>query len=235
MQTLSIFPECSISISSIEDGAIHTYEELSNLSLKTRPDQLVYLPTHEHSTGIRTISKENRDQVMFAADIVLTDLKGSHIAHQFADCVPLLFVDRQKKTICFAHLGWRGLVTGGVQVCSVAMQAQFGTKVEDLWVWIGPSIRKESYVLSSKPMQAALSSWEPFLRDVQVGEEIHWSVDLQGYIKSQCATFGIDPERIIDDGRDTYSENEVFFSHQRATRTQDPQAKGNFIVAVSLT
>lgn len=235
MQTLSIFPECEISISSIEDGSVHTYEELSNLSLKNRPDQLVYLPTHEHGTGIRVITKENKDQVMFTGDIVLTDQKGTHIAHQFADCVPLLFIDRHKKTICFAHLGWRGLVTGGVQACILAMQANYGSRPEDLWGWIGPCIQKQSFLSNEKPMQSGLHSWAEYLTDVVVGEEIHWSVDMPGYIKSQCATFGMDPERIIDDGRDTYAEAEIFFSHQRFIRTQDQKAKGNFIVAVSLT
>lgn len=234
MQTLSIFPECSISISSIEDGPIHSYEDLSALPLKTRMDQLVYLPTHKHATGIKTITKENKDQVMFDADIVLTDQKGAHIAHQFADCVPLVFLDRQRKTFCFAHLGWRGLVTGGVHVCILAMQANFGSRPEDLWTWIGPCIRKESYVVPEKPMQASLTSWGPFLSDVRVGDEIHWSIDLPGFIQAQCATFGIDPERIIDDGRDTYRESEIFFSHQRYGASQDEKAKGNFIVAVSL-
>ncbi len=235
MQTLSIFPECSISISSIEDGSIHTYEELSSLSLKTRPDQLVYLPSHEHGTGIRAITKENKDQVMFTADIVATDQKGTHIAHQFADCVPFVLIDRQRKTVCFSHLGWRGLVTGGVQASILALQAHFDSKPEDLWVWIGPCIQKASFTSSEKPMQSVLDIWEPFLADVRVGDEIHWSVDMPGFIRSQCAHFGIDPERIIDDGRDTFVESEVFFSHQRFVRTKDEKAKGNFVVAVSLT
>lgn len=235
MQTLSIFPECTISISTKDDGAIHTYEELSLIPLQSKPEHLVYLPTHEHSTGIWTITKENAAQVMFPADIVLTSLKHTHIAHQFADCVPFVLIDRARKTVGFAHLGWKGILTGGVQATILAMRAEFGSHPQDLWAWIGPCIRKESYRSQSRPAQADIPAWAGYLTDVNVGETIQWSVDLPGFIKSQCATFGIDPERIIDDGRDTYSERDIFFSHQRWMLEQDPADKGNFIVAVSLS
>lgn len=234
MQTLSIFPECSISISTKDDGAIHTYEELSHLHLQEKLEHHVYLPTHGHTTGVWTITKDNAAQLIFPADIVLTHLKHTHIAHQFADCVPLVLIDRSRKTVGFAHLGWRGILTGGVQVAILAMHAEFGSRPQDLWTWIGPCIRKESYLSQVRPAQSDLPAWRDYLTDIQIGETIQWSVDLPGFIKSQCATFGIDPERIIDDGRDTYQESEIFFSHQRWVQRQDPSDKGNFIVAVSL-
>lgn len=228
MQILSLIPECTILLSSKEEGSIQNLEDADRLarSVSNLSKIPVILPLHEHATRTWVVTSENTTQIEFPADILLTKEKQVALAHQFADCVPLLFVDRKRKAIGFAHAGWRGLTMGGVQITILSMQANFGSHPEDLWVWIGPCIQKESYVFEEKPIQSALESWSSSI-ETQKG---NYAIDLPHFIESSCVQLGIDPTRIINDGRDTYQEREIFFSHRRAKETRSSKDKGNFSV-----
>lgn len=228
MQILSPIPECTIVISTKEDHSMDTLLDVDRVigGLSNLSKLPVILPSHEHATGFREITRENSVEVEFPADILLTKERHVALAHQFADCVPLLFVDRKHKAIGFAHLGWKGLTMGGVQVSIVAMEAKFGSKPADLWVWIGPCIQKDSYSFEDKPTQLSLPVWEESI--VKRAEKYH--IDMPHFIAKECAKYGIDPTQIINDGRDTYRERETFFSHQIYLQKRNPKDKGVFAV-----
>ncbi len=228
MQLLSSIPECTILVSTKEDGSVSTLEDIDRVvrSVSNLSKIPVVLPIHEHSTRLREVTRENAIEVEFPADILLTREKQIALAHQFADCVPLLFVDRKRKAMCFAHAGWRGLLQGSVQVSLLAMQAAYGSLPQDVWVWIGPCIQKVSYKMEEAPCQSSLETWKS---SIEKGKK-YYLVDLPGFVTSECTRFGVDPTQIINDERDTYTQSEVFFSHQRYKKTEDETEKGNFAV-----
>ncbi|HSW89734.1 MAG TPA: laccase domain-containing protein [Patescibacteria group bacterium] len=224
MQVLSPFLECSIAITAKSDGPITTSAQIE--ALLQRP---VVLPSHEHSIhSYLGTSKTVPDEI--SGDILITREKGLVLAHQFADCVPVLLVDRKKKGIVFAHAGWKGAVSGIIPISLLHAQHENGSDKGDLWVWIGPSIHKQSYVLPMPPAQVVIPGWEDFIAETREG----YQVDLPGFIRSQCLEFGIDDTRIIIDGRDTYLEADLF-SHRKYLETQDVRENGNFAVGAWLT
>jgi YfiH family protein len=74
------------------------------------------------------------------ADIILTDDGARAITVRVADCQPILIVDRRTRAVAAAHAGWRGLAARVPIVTVERLEAEFGSRPQDLLVAIGPSI-----------------------------------------------------------------------------------------------
>ncbi len=129
-----------------------------------------------HTTNIRLVTKEDRGKGVIKpldyddVDGLLTQEAGIVLATSYADCVPLYFVDPVKRAIGLAHSGWRGTV-GQMGACMVkAMEAQFGSRPEDLVAAIGPSICQNCYEVSEEVAVAfreSLAGTEAILQEIQ--------------------------------------------------------------------
>lgn len=107
-----------------------------------------------HTTNIRRMTAEDRGKGILRerdytdVDGMVTDVPGLVLVTLYADCVPLYFVDRVHRAIGLAHSGWRGTV-GRMGECMVrAMEREFGSRAEDLYAAIGPSICRDCYEVS---------------------------------------------------------------------------------------
>lgn len=79
------------------------------------------------------------------ADALLTNQPDTPLVMRFADCVPLLFYDRERQAIGLAHAGWRGTVDGMAAKAIAAMQSAFGSRPQDIEALIGPAISQRNY------------------------------------------------------------------------------------------
>lgn len=79
---------------------------------------------------------------------MITDEPGVVLVTFYADCVPLYFVDPVHKAIGLSHSGWRGSVGRMGQKTLDAMKEAYGTKPEDVYAAIGPSICQDCYEIS---------------------------------------------------------------------------------------
>ncbi len=79
------------------------------------------------------------------ADIILTDRPTVTLYMRFADCVPILLHDPQKRVVALAHAGWLGTVRGVSAAAVRAMVEHYGSKPEDVLAAIGPSIGPDHY------------------------------------------------------------------------------------------
>ncbi len=74
------------------------------------------------------------------ADAIITDELDLPLVMRFADCVPLVFFDRERRAIGLAHAGWRGTVAEVGPATVRAMTETFGSDPKDIVAGIGPSI-----------------------------------------------------------------------------------------------
>ena len=81
-------------------------------------------------------------------DGLITNIPGMTLTTFYADCVPLYFIDVKNKAIGLAHSGWRGTVERMGAHMIKAMGEAFGSRAEELYVGIGPSICQECYEVS---------------------------------------------------------------------------------------
>lgn len=81
-------------------------------------------------------------------DGLITNEKNVILCTSYADCVPLFFVDKKNQAIGASHSGWKGTV-GKIGARTVQRMGQeYGTKPEDLYCVIGPSICAACYEVS---------------------------------------------------------------------------------------
>ncbi len=107
-----------------------------------------------HLTNFHKVTKEDcgkgitRESDILEIDGLVTNEPGIPLITFYADCVPLFFYDPIKQVIAMAHSGWKGTVERiGAKMVSY-MEAEYGSKPEDIICAIAPSICHKCYEVS---------------------------------------------------------------------------------------
>jgi len=121
-----------------------------------------------HTTNVRKITAADKgkgvvcEQDYTDIDGLITNEKGIILATFYADCVPLFIVDPINKAIGLSHSGWRGTVGKMGKVTLDKMQAEYGTKPEEVKTAVAPSICQNCYEVSE---DVAVTFREAFVPD----------------------------------------------------------------------
>ena len=99
-------------------------------------DLPVALPRQVHGTQVAVAEHGKSPR----ADALVTDRSGLLIGIVTADCVPILLVDRKRRTAAALHAGWRGAAAGIVEAAVETLGRCFGSEARDLEGAIGPAI-----------------------------------------------------------------------------------------------
>jgi YfiH family protein len=143
------------------------------------------------------------------ADAAITSEQGIACAIMTADCLPVLFADREGRHVAAAHGGWRGLVAGILEN-TVAAFATRGVSPDELIAWLGPAIGPASYEVDATVVGS--------LRDEDMSalmqtDPAHWQLDLYELARLRLAACGVDA--VFGGDFCTVSEPEWFFSYRR--------------------
>lgn len=183
------------------------------------PENLVIL--HQvHSAECVTVTQPWDIDARPKADAMVTNVPGLAIGVLTADCTPVLFMGQAAdgSVIGAAHAGWGGALRG-VLGSTVNKMKEMGA--EDIKACIGPCIGKASYEVSDEfaiPFIDEDDANEHFFQSAQ--REGHLMFDLPGYCAKKLALAGVRDVHILD--RDTYSNEEMFFSYRRTTHRKEP-------------
>ena len=127
-----------------EDDVTENYRRMAAV-LDVDMEKMV-LSYQTHTTNIRPVTLEDagkgviRERDYQDIDGLITNVPGITLVTFYADCVPLYFLDPVHKAVGLSHSGWRGTVKRMGQKTVEAMQAEYGTRPEDVIACIGPSI-----------------------------------------------------------------------------------------------
>ena len=194
-----------------KSNLISTNLKLVLRKLKSTQKKLVLL--HQvHSNKIFFISKKVKKKLI--GDGLLTKNKNLAIGILTADCCPILFYDPKKSIIGAVHAGWKGAFKN-IGVKMVSEFKKKGTKLEDLYVAIGPTISQNSYEVKKdfkyRFLKQKLSNRKFFKMK---RNKIYF--DLVGYIYNQMKKSGIKNIEIIK--KDTFNPKNNFFSARRSLK-----------------
>lgn len=109
------------------------------------------LTDQTHTVHVRKVTRDDcgkgilRQRDYQDVDGLITNEPGIVLAAFFADCVPLLFVDPVNGAVGVSHSGWRGTVARMGHMTIQAMQEAYGSRPQDLYCAIGPSICQSCY------------------------------------------------------------------------------------------
>lgn len=153
------------------------------------------------------------------ADGMVTDRPGIILGILTADCAPVLFADPDAGVIGAAHAGWKGAINGIIEATVHAMEG-LGAVPSRIRAAIGPAISQASYEVSEQFRNTFVKAAPPLDRFFKEGARPHhWQFDLEGYVRAQLDAAAVG--RIDPLGRDTYSEEDLFFSYRRTTHRHE--------------
>jgi len=173
-----------------------------------------------HSAEAVTVQSAFPDDARPHADALVTDRPGLLLGILTADCVPVLFADREAGVIGAAHAGWKGAL-GGVTDATVAAMERLGARADRIAAAVGPCIARASYEVDDGFFHRFANldpENERFFRDGR--RPGHHQFDIEAYVVSRLAAAGL--TRIEALGLDTYADEARFFSFRRATHRGEP-------------
>ena len=207
-----------------KEKVLENFRILGSL-FEAKPEDFV-LTQQTHSVNVRHVGREDRGKGIFRerdytdVDALMTDEEGVILSAFSADCVPILFYDKGHRAIASCHSGWRG--THGRILARVieAMQREFSSKPEEIYIAIGPSICKNCYEVSEDVGEAFLDAF-PALREMtknaspieRVSEE-KFHIDLWELNRWIALENSIPAENISISGYCTMERPDLFFSHR---------------------
>lgn len=83
--------------------------------------------------------------ILDATDALVTATPGTALLVRMADCTPILIYDPVHRVLGLAHSGWRSTVQRISQEVIQAMAHHYGSRAQDLLVYLGPSIGQADY------------------------------------------------------------------------------------------
>lgn len=126
-----------------------------------------------------------------------------------ADCLPVLFSNRDGTRVAAAHAGWRGLAGGVLESTLKAL----GEAPERIIAWLGPAIGPESYEVGKEVFGAFPGDQSGCFKK----RGNRWLMDLYGLARMQLAAAGL--HSIHGGGYCTFLERERFYSYRRDGKT----------------
>lgn len=149
-----------------------------------------------------------------------------------ADCAPVLLADPNARVVAAVHAGWRGALAGVVESAVDAM-TQEGASPMRITAVVGPCIGPKSYEVGEEFL-AAFTDKDPafevfFSTGAKAGKRMF---DLPGFVLSRLRATGVSRCEWL--GRDTYSEEALFYSNRRATKRGEGDY-GRLLSAIALT
>ena len=207
-----------------KEKVLENFRILGSL-FEAKPEDFV-LTQQTHSVNVRHVGREDRGKGIFRernytdVDALITNEEGVILTAFSADCVPILFYDKGHRAIASCHSGWRG--THGRILARVieAMQREFSSKPEEIYIAIGPSICKNCYEVSEDVGEAFLEAF-PALREetknaspIERVSEEKFHIDLWELNRIIALEAFIPPENISISGYCTMERPDLFFSHR---------------------
>ena len=182
-------------------------------------DKELVLTAQKHHCNIEIVTKEDAGRGIYKegfedADALITNEKGLCLVCVWADCVPVLMLDKKKKVIGAVHSGWRGTVQKIAQKTALKMHDVYSSQMEDIIVAIGPSIGKCHYEVSND-VAAEFESVFPDTKNIVFYKDTeHKIVDLWRTNAIMLESIGIPSENINVSEYCTYCNSDKFFSHR---------------------
>ena len=146
------------------------------------------------------------------ADAAIARERGTVCAILVADCLPVLFSDREGKIVAAAHAGWRGLAAG-VLDNTVAAMTDAGIVAPDIVAYIGPGIGPGAFEVGEEVRAAYVDRDAGATEAFSAHGHGKWLADLPQLARRALARCGV--SAVFGGDLCTYSDATRFYSYRR--------------------
>ena len=187
----------------------------------------VYKANQDHTDSVIHINSDNKEKYLAyegntdeKADGYIVNEKNIATLITTADCNPIIIYDPVNHVIANVHAGWKGVINRVYINAIKIMEKEFGSKVEDLVVCIGPSIRKccfSSEEESFKEKFTSVFNYEnKYLEYEDNSRRFH--IDLIEILKTEFRKIGVEDKQIHIANICTRCNTKDFFSYRECVQ-----------------
>ncbi|MBB6094933.1 hypothetical protein HNQ60_003820 [Povalibacter uvarum] len=130
-----------------------------------------------------------------------------------ADCLPVIFCDRDGTRVGAAHAGWRGLVGGVLEETIKAL----GVPPDRLLAWLGPAIEQPAFEVGSEVREQFVARDPANAAAFEANARERWQADLYALARQELSRLGVTD--VHGGGFRVFADEERFFSYRRSSKT----------------
>jgi YfiH family protein len=200
---------------------------MKNLNLDKKK---LILIKQTHSSKVIRINKNNLNQIL-EADGVITSLNNVVLGILTADCAPIIIYDDKNKFICNLHSGWKGSLNN-ISKNAIKLFDKYNIKRKNLTAIIGPCLGANNYEVDKKFQKKFINKNIKYAKFFRSKNKNKSYFNLRALINFQLTELNL--KKIYNINMDTYSNDNLFFSHRRATH-KGLKSTGRLINLISLS
>ncbi len=183
---------------------------IKNLGIENKKLKII---NQIHSDKIISVTNKNFKK-QFYGDGLITSKKEIALAVLTADCAPIFIFDIQNNFICCVHSGWKGAMLNIVGKCVQKLKKK-NINTEDIVAIIGPCLGYKNFEVDKNFKLKFIEKNDLYSEYFKTKNDKKDLFDLRGIINFQLVKEGINKIHHIK--RDTYKNDDIFFSHRRDT------------------
>ncbi|HEX9059213.1 MAG TPA: peptidoglycan editing factor PgeF [Clostridia bacterium] len=202
----------------LRENVLKNYSLLSN-AVGIDTDNMVF-SNQVHENKVKKVGTSDQGKgIKIESDIkgydgLVTNESKVALVTFYADCVPVLMLDPEKRVVAACHSGWRGTVKGISIVTAQKMQDEYGSSLEDIVAVIGPSIKSCCFEVGSEVYDEFKKAYPWCDSMCTKGDDGKWHIDLQSIIARYLVDSGLKSDNVHDLSVCTRCNKDVFFSHR---------------------
>lgn len=190
-------------------------KNIESLKVDFNVNEVVYL--HQiHSDNVFIFNGNTEEFIEKEGDAIVTNKENVIIGAFTADCVPVVLVDEVEGVIAAIHSGWKGTFNSITKKSVEKMIQEYGTRIENIKVYIGPHIRQCCYEVSEELK-------EKFLDKTKIDENELFNgrnLSMERCILEDLRNLKIEEENIYTVSLCTYCEEDIkLFSYRKSVGT----------------
>ena len=200
---------------------------IKNLNLNKKK---LILITQTHSSKVIRITKNNLDNNI-KADGLITSLNNVVLGILTADCAPVIIYDDKNKFVCNLHSGWKGSLNN-ISQKAIKLFDKYQIKRKNLTAIVGPCLGVKNYEVDKNFQKKFIERNIKYTKFFRYKNKKKSYFNLRALINYQLSELGL--KKIYNINRDTYSSENLFFSHRRSTHKGE-KTTGRLINLISLS
>ena len=200
---------------------------VNNLNLNKKK---LILIKQTHSSKVIRITKSNLDKNI-EADGIITSLNDVVLGILTADCAPVIIYDDENKFVCNLHSGWKGSLNN-ISREAIKLFDKYQINRKNLTAIVGPCLGVKNYEVNKDFQKRFIKKNIKYAKFFKHKNKKKSYFNLRALINYQLLELGL--KRVYNINRDTYSNDNLFFSHRRATH-RGQKTTGRLINLISLS
>lgn len=190
-------------------------KNIKSLKKDFNVSEVIYL--HQiHSDNVFVFNDKANEFIEKEGDAIVTNKENVIIGVFTADCVPVVLVDEVEGVIATIHSGWKGTFNSITKKSVEKMIQEYGTRVENIKVYIGPHIRQCCYEVSEELKERFLDKTQIDKNELFKGRNL----SMERCILEDLKSLKIAEDNIYTVNLCTYCEEEIkLFSYRKSVGT----------------